>query len=216
MDLAFPIVHHRRALHNSLLLLLQPLAPESQLDLNAEEEELKRKLEELASNISDKEVSSEEEECEEKKRVKKPEMSSSSDDMARDAQKVIYVPLPIPFWAPSAVLSALSGLWLVIMRLFFRPTPPPRCLPELSGSAACLNRVSRDREVPGCWIWTFVLVGSPSLIQESKVKSLRGLAGYCLSGRGTQLPHLFRRVVSGSGCHYGGESPGVGGDPVTI
>ncbi|XP_076198177.1 melanophilin isoform X2 [Aptenodytes patagonicus] len=66
----------------------EPPASESQLDLNAEEEELKRKLEELASNISDKEVSSEEEECEEKKRVKKPEMSSSSDDMARDAQKV--------------------------------------------------------------------------------------------------------------------------------
>ncbi|KAM6258646.1 melanophilin isoform 1-T1 [Spheniscus humboldti] len=65
----------------------EPLAPESQLDLNAEEEELKRKLEKLASNISDKEVSSEEEECEEKKRVKKPEMSSSSDDMARDARK---------------------------------------------------------------------------------------------------------------------------------
>ncbi|XP_075009873.1 melanophilin isoform X7 [Calonectris borealis] len=66
----------------------QSPAPDSQLDPDAEEEELKRKLEELASNISDKEVSSEEEEREEKKRVKKPEMSSSSDDMARDAQKV--------------------------------------------------------------------------------------------------------------------------------
>ncbi|XP_010576190.1 PREDICTED: melanophilin isoform X5 [Haliaeetus leucocephalus] len=66
----------------------QSPAPESQLDPNAEEEELKRKLEELASNISDKEVSSEEEEHEEKKRAKKPEMSSSSDDMARDARKV--------------------------------------------------------------------------------------------------------------------------------
>ncbi|XP_027533883.1 melanophilin isoform X8 [Neopelma chrysocephalum] len=63
-------------------------APESQTDPDAEEEELKRKLEELASNISDKEVSSEEEKHEEKKRAKKPEMSSSSDDMARDAQKV--------------------------------------------------------------------------------------------------------------------------------
>ncbi|NXC67670.1 MELPH protein, partial [Anhinga anhinga] len=61
-------------------------APESQLDPDAEEEELKKKLEELASNISDKEVTSEEEEREEK-RVKKPEMSSSSDDMARDARK---------------------------------------------------------------------------------------------------------------------------------
>ncbi|XP_064516493.1 melanophilin isoform X2 [Pseudopipra pipra] len=62
-------------------------APESQTDPDAEEEELKRKLEELASNISDKEVSSEEEKHEEKKRAKKPEMSSSSDDLARDAQK---------------------------------------------------------------------------------------------------------------------------------
>ncbi|XP_067994161.1 melanophilin isoform X12 [Melanerpes formicivorus] len=62
-------------------------APESQLDPDAEEEELKRKLEELASNISDKEVSSEEEEHEEKRRAKKPEMSSSSDDMARDVQQ---------------------------------------------------------------------------------------------------------------------------------
>ncbi|XP_071418489.1 melanophilin isoform X9 [Pithys albifrons albifrons] len=63
-------------------------APESQTDPDAEEEELKRKLEELASNISDKEVSSEEEEREEVKRAKKPEMSSASDDVARDAQKV--------------------------------------------------------------------------------------------------------------------------------
>ncbi|XP_027493117.1 melanophilin isoform X7 [Corapipo altera] len=66
----------------------QSPAPESQTDPDAEEEELKKKLEELASNISDKEVSSEEEKHEEKKRAKKPEMSSSSDDMARDAQKV--------------------------------------------------------------------------------------------------------------------------------
>uniref|UniRef100_A0A8D0F8A3 Melanophilin n=1 Tax=Strix occidentalis caurina TaxID=311401 RepID=A0A8D0F8A3_STROC len=65
----------------------QSPAPESQLDPDAEEEELKRKLEELASNISDKEVSSEEEEHEEKKRAKKPEMNSSSDEMARDARK---------------------------------------------------------------------------------------------------------------------------------
>ncbi|XP_064371450.1 melanophilin isoform X7 [Dromaius novaehollandiae] len=64
-------------------------APESQLDPDAEEEELKRKLEELASNISDKGVSSEEEErAEKKKGVKKPEMSSSSDDVASEVQKV--------------------------------------------------------------------------------------------------------------------------------
>lgn len=105
------MVCHRRHLHNSLLLLLQSPGPESQLDPDAEEEELKRKLEELASNISDKEVSSEEEEREEK-RVKKPEMSSSSDDVARDARKVICVLPPIPFWAPSAVPSSLSVLWL--------------------------------------------------------------------------------------------------------
>ncbi|XP_062498103.1 melanophilin isoform X4 [Pezoporus occidentalis] len=63
-------------------------APDSQLDPDAEEEELKRKLEELASNISDKEVSTEEEDREEKKRAKKPEMSPSCDDMTRDARKV--------------------------------------------------------------------------------------------------------------------------------
>ncbi|XP_064371452.1 melanophilin isoform X9 [Dromaius novaehollandiae] len=67
----------------------QSPAPESQLDPDAEEEELKRKLEELASNISDKGVSSEEEErAEKKKGVKKPEMSSSSDDVASEVQKV--------------------------------------------------------------------------------------------------------------------------------
>ncbi|XP_053926604.1 melanophilin isoform X7 [Cuculus canorus] len=66
----------------------QSPATESQLDPDAEEEELKRKLEELASNISDKEVSSEEEEREEEKRVEKPTMSCSSDDITRDARKV--------------------------------------------------------------------------------------------------------------------------------
>ncbi|NWY64862.1 MELPH protein, partial [Erithacus rubecula] len=64
-------------------------SPESHTDPDAEEEELKRKLEELASNISDKEVSSDEEEREEEKRrnQKKPETSSSSDGMARDVRK---------------------------------------------------------------------------------------------------------------------------------
>ncbi|XP_068052752.1 melanophilin isoform X3 [Anomalospiza imberbis] len=66
----------------------ESLAPESHTDPDAEEEELKRKLEELASNISDKEVSSDEEEHEEEKRAKKPEMNSSSDAMARDVRKV--------------------------------------------------------------------------------------------------------------------------------
>ncbi|XP_053838684.1 melanophilin isoform X8 [Vidua macroura] len=66
----------------------ESLAPESHTDPDAEEEELKRKLEELASNISDKEVSSDEEEREEEKRAKKPEMNSSSDAVARDVRKV--------------------------------------------------------------------------------------------------------------------------------
>ncbi|XP_043381251.1 melanophilin isoform X6 [Chelonia mydas] len=65
----------------------QSPAPESHTDPDVEEEELKRKLEELASNISDKGVSSEEEE-EKKKDEPKPEMSSSSSDPPRDAQKV--------------------------------------------------------------------------------------------------------------------------------
>ncbi|XP_003207419.1 melanophilin isoform X7 [Meleagris gallopavo] len=65
----------------------QSPATESQLDPDAEEEELKRKLEEFTSNISDREVSSEEEEREERKGVKRPEMSSSSDDMASEARK---------------------------------------------------------------------------------------------------------------------------------
>ncbi|XP_015490910.1 melanophilin isoform X7 [Parus major] len=66
----------------------QSPAPESHTDPDAEEEDLKRKLEELASNISDKEVSSDEEKREEEKRAKKPEMTSSGDDMARDVRKV--------------------------------------------------------------------------------------------------------------------------------
>ncbi|XP_048810077.1 melanophilin isoform X10 [Lagopus muta] len=65
----------------------QSPATESQLDPDAEEEELKRKLEEFTSNISDREVSSEEEEREERKGVKRPEMSSSSDDVANEARK---------------------------------------------------------------------------------------------------------------------------------
>ncbi|XP_019409710.1 PREDICTED: melanophilin isoform X7 [Crocodylus porosus] len=56
-------------------------------DPDAEEEELKKKLEELASNISDKGVSSEEEERK-KEEAAKPEMSSSSDDLPSEAQQV--------------------------------------------------------------------------------------------------------------------------------
>ncbi|NXO75109.1 MELPH protein, partial [Sitta europaea] len=66
----------------------QSPAPESHTDPDAEEEELKRKLEELASNISDKEVSSDEEGREEVKRASKPEMSCSSNDVTRDVRKV--------------------------------------------------------------------------------------------------------------------------------
>ncbi|XP_046777216.1 melanophilin isoform X6 [Gallus gallus] len=65
----------------------QSPATESQLDPDAEEEELKRKLEEFTSHISDREVSSEEESREERKEVKRPEMNSSSDDIASEARK---------------------------------------------------------------------------------------------------------------------------------
>ncbi|XP_019347759.1 melanophilin isoform X5 [Alligator mississippiensis] len=54
-------------------------------DPDVEEEELKKKLEELASNISDKGISSEEEEG--KEEAAKPEMSSSSDDLPSEAQQ---------------------------------------------------------------------------------------------------------------------------------
>ncbi|XP_034995348.2 melanophilin isoform X7 [Zootoca vivipara] len=71
----------------------QPPAPESPTDPSIEEKELKRKLEELASNIRDKAVSSDEEEEEEKEgRMKQegciPEISSSSDDLPTDGKKV--------------------------------------------------------------------------------------------------------------------------------
>uniref|UniRef100_A0A8D2L348 Melanophilin n=1 Tax=Varanus komodoensis TaxID=61221 RepID=A0A8D2L348_VARKO len=68
----------------------QPLAPESQMDPNIEEKELKRKLEEMASNISDKAVSSEEEEGGGGKKTNECEakMSSSSDDLPIDAKEV--------------------------------------------------------------------------------------------------------------------------------
>lgn len=56
-----------------------------QTDADLEEVTLKRKLGELASNISDKEVSSEEEG---KKVLYKPVLSSSSDDLPTEAQKV--------------------------------------------------------------------------------------------------------------------------------
>ncbi|XP_075790152.1 melanophilin isoform X6 [Pelodiscus sinensis] len=62
-------------------------APESHTDPDVEEEELKRKLEELASNISDKEDSSEEEE-ERGKDEPQPKMSSYSSDLPSNAQKV--------------------------------------------------------------------------------------------------------------------------------
>ncbi|XP_048362253.1 melanophilin [Sphaerodactylus townsendi] len=61
--------------------------PESKTDPSIEEKELKRKLEELASNISDKGDSSEEEERK-KKEAPKPEISSSSDDLPTGAKKM--------------------------------------------------------------------------------------------------------------------------------
>ncbi|XP_074857509.1 melanophilin isoform X2 [Carettochelys insculpta] len=65
--------------------------PDSHTDPDVEEEELKKRLEELASNISDKGISSEEgEEEEREKEEPKPETSSLSSDLAlpSDAQKV--------------------------------------------------------------------------------------------------------------------------------
>nr|XP_056712397.1 melanophilin [Euleptes europaea] len=62
-------------------------APEAQTDPRVEEQELKRKLEELASNISDKGDSSEEEEGK-KKEEPRPEMSSSSDDLLTGSKKM--------------------------------------------------------------------------------------------------------------------------------
>lgn len=78
---------------------------------------MKRKLEELASNISDKEVSSDEEEREEEKRAKKAEMNSSSEAMTRDVRKVIWALAPTSFQAASMVPPALSGLWFCTMKM---------------------------------------------------------------------------------------------------
>nr|XP_034995357.1 melanophilin isoform X8 [Zootoca vivipara] len=77
----------------------EPPAPESPTDPSIEEKELKRKLEELASNIRDKAVSSDEEEEEEKEgRMKQegciPEISSSSDDLPTDGKKVFILQPP--------------------------------------------------------------------------------------------------------------------------
>ncbi|XP_077774839.1 melanophilin isoform X2 [Podarcis muralis] len=70
----------------------EPPAPESPTDPSIEEKELRKKLEELARNISDKAVSSDEEEEEKEGRMKQegsiPEISSSSDDPPTDAKKV--------------------------------------------------------------------------------------------------------------------------------
>ncbi|XP_044288077.1 melanophilin [Varanus komodoensis] len=77
-------------LEEKILVHSEPLAPESQMDPNIEEKELKRKLEEMASNISDKAVSSEEEEGGGGKKTNECEakMSSSSDDLPIDAKEV--------------------------------------------------------------------------------------------------------------------------------
>ncbi|XP_042301891.1 melanophilin-like [Sceloporus undulatus] len=60
---------------------------ESHTDPSIEEKELKRKLEQLASNISDKGGSSDEEEEGKKNEESKRVMSSSSDDLPTDAKK---------------------------------------------------------------------------------------------------------------------------------
>ncbi|KAJ7344611.1 hypothetical protein JRQ81_000561 [Phrynocephalus forsythii] len=76
----------------------ESLAPESHADPSIEEKELKRKLDELANNISDKGGSSEEDGEGEKKKELKPEMSSSSDDLPTDTKKV-YIPAGRPYRA---------------------------------------------------------------------------------------------------------------------
>lgn len=78
---------------------------------------MKRKLEELASNISDREVSSDEEKHEKEKRAKKSEINSSSDHVARDVRKVICALSPTSFQAASMIPSALSGLWFYTMTI---------------------------------------------------------------------------------------------------
>uniref|UniRef100_K7GGV3 Melanophilin n=1 Tax=Pelodiscus sinensis TaxID=13735 RepID=K7GGV3_PELSI len=100
-------------------------APESHTDPDVEEEELKRKLEELASNISDKEDSSEEEE-ERGKDEPQPEMSSYSSDLPSNAQKASSARAEKP--------RQTKALWAVNT-----PAPPRRDELPVSESRASLG-----------------------------------------------------------------------------
>ncbi|XP_026534806.1 melanophilin isoform X2 [Notechis scutatus] len=66
----------------------QPLDIDSYIDRSTEEKELRRKLEELTSSITEKVVSIDEENAGKKTEESKPEMDSSSDDLPPDAKKV--------------------------------------------------------------------------------------------------------------------------------
>ncbi|XP_032069883.1 melanophilin isoform X2 [Thamnophis elegans] len=65
-----------------------PLAIDSYKDHSTEEKELKRKLEELTSSITEKAVSTDEENAGKKTEESKPEIDSSNDDLPPDAKKV--------------------------------------------------------------------------------------------------------------------------------
>lgn len=102
-------VDHKRLNTTFLLLFCQPPLPESQADPSIEEKELKRKLEELASNISDKGASSGEEQGK-KKEEPKPEMSSSSEDLPDGAMKVVSFLPPCLLSLPLRSESLLTRL----------------------------------------------------------------------------------------------------------
>ncbi|XP_013921930.1 PREDICTED: melanophilin [Thamnophis sirtalis] len=66
----------------------KPLAIDPYIDHSTEEKELKRKLEELTSSITEKAVSTDEENAGKKTEESKPEIDSSNDDLPPDAKKV--------------------------------------------------------------------------------------------------------------------------------
>ncbi|XP_008112807.1 melanophilin isoform X1 [Anolis carolinensis] len=70
----------------------EPEGSDSHTDPSVEEKELKRKLEQLARNISDKGISSDEDEEEKKTEQHKQVMSSSSDDQPTGTKKVYFLP----------------------------------------------------------------------------------------------------------------------------
>ncbi|XP_070588432.1 melanophilin isoform X6 [Erythrolamprus reginae] len=69
----------------------QPRAIDSYIEHSTEEKELKRKLEELTSSLTETAVSTDEENVGKKSEESKPEMDSSIDDLPPDAKKVTSV-----------------------------------------------------------------------------------------------------------------------------